>query len=134
MKIVRTDSELEVPVVDAALRQAGHELVLLPDGVPEDELCRHVANADLLLISTAVEKVALNFNTPEEKWLDRITLAEAKQYMAEGHFADGSMLPKIKSALEFLENGGTKVIITSPHLLRKAMMGEAGTCIYNEEA
>jgi carbamate kinase len=65
--------------------------------------------------------------------LKKISVKEITNYMAEGHFADGSMLPKIKAALEFLDNGGTRVIITSPHLLNKAMRGEAGTCIYNEE-
>ena len=53
--------------------------------------------------------------------------------MADGHFSAGSMLPKIEAALDFLERGGTRVIITGPHLLKKAMNGEAGTCIYSEE-
>jgi carbamate kinase len=89
--------------------------------------------AKTLLISTAVDSVYLNFGRDNQKPLKKISVKEITNYMAEGHFADGSMLPKIKAALEFLDNGGTCVIITSPHLLNKAMRGEAGTCIYNEE-
>ncbi len=63
--------------------------------------------AELFLISTAVEKVAINFGKPDQKWLDKMTLAEAKQYLAEGtHFAKGSMAPKIQAIIWFLENGG----------------------------
>ena len=62
-------------------------------------------NADFLIILTAVEKVALRFGTPEETWLDDITVDEAKQYMEEGHFAPGSMLPKVQAGVEFAESG-----------------------------
>lgn len=86
-------------------------------------------NADLLLISTAVEKVALNFNTPEEKWLDQMTVAEAKQYIEEGHFAPGSMKPKIEACIQFIENGGEKCLITDPPNIPRALMGETGTWI-----
>ncbi len=86
--------------------------------------------ADLLLISTAVEKVALNFGKPNEKWLDRMTLAEAKQYLAEGiHFAPGSMAPKIEAVISFLENGGQKALITNPPNIKRALAGETGTVI-----
>ncbi len=88
--------------------------------------------ADILLISTAVDNVYLNFGRENQTTLKEIGMQEIKSFMAEGHFADGSMLPKIKAALDFLENGGARVIITSPPLLRKAMKGEAGTCIYRE--
>jgi carbamate kinase len=87
-------------------------------------------HADLFLISTAVEKVALNYGKPEEKWLDRITLAEAKQYLAEGsHFAKGSMAPKIQAIIWFLENGGKQAIITNPENIGRALKGETGTLI-----
>jgi len=89
--------------------------------------------ADVLLISTAVDSVYLNFGHENQTPLKEISVKEIRNFMAEGHFADGSMLPKIKAALDFLERGGTRVIITSPHLLKKAMNGEAGTCIYREE-
>jgi len=86
--------------------------------------------ADVFVISTAVEKVALNFGKPNEKWLDRMTLAEAKQYLAEGiHFAKGSMAPKIQAVINFLEAGGEKAIITNPENLGRAMRGETGTHI-----
>jgi carbamate kinase len=85
--------------------------------------------ADLLLISTAVEKVALNFNTPEQVWLDKMTVAEAKQYIAEGHFAPGSMKPKIEACIEFLEKGGEQALITDPPNIVHALNGETGTWI-----
>ena len=86
-------------------------------------------NADLLIISTAVEQVCLNFGKPNQKSLDVITLAETKKYIKEGHFAPGSMLPKIQAAVEFIENGGKEVLITSPEFLGKAVKGETGTHI-----
>jgi carbamate kinase len=85
--------------------------------------------ADMFVISTAVEKVAINFNKPDQKWLDKITVAEAKQYMAEGHFAKGSMLPKIQAVLKFFESGGKHAIITNPENIGRALKGETGTHI-----
>lgn len=85
--------------------------------------------ADLFMISTAVEKVALNFGKPNQQDLDRMTLAEARQYMAEGHFAKGSMYPKIEAIINYLENGGPKAIITNPENMARAMRGETGTLI-----
>lgn len=87
-------------------------------------------NADLFVISTAVEKVALNFGKPDQTWLDRITLAEAKAYLAEGtHFAKGSMAPKIQAIIWFLENGGKQALITNPENIGRALKGETGTWI-----
>ena len=87
-------------------------------------------DADLLLISTAVEKVALNFGKENEQWLSHMTLAEAKQYLAEGiHFAKGSMAPKIEAVVSFLENGGKKALITDPPNIARALRGETGTFI-----
>lgn len=86
--------------------------------------------ADLLLIATAVEKVAINFGKPEQKWLDRMTLAEAKAFLAEGiHFAKGSMAPKIQAAILYLENGGKQALITNPESIGRALKGETGTWI-----
>jgi carbamate kinase len=96
-------------------------------------LLAQAIKADLFLISTAVEKVALNFGQPDEKWIDRMTLAEAKQYLAEGkHFAKGSMAPKIQAIIWFLENGGKSAIITNPENIGRALKGETGTWIVNE--
>ncbi|MCW5877786.1 MAG: carbamate kinase [Anaerolineales bacterium] len=85
--------------------------------------------AELLLISTAVEKVAIHFNTPQQKDLDRISVAEAEQYIEEGHFAKGSMLPKIQAAIQFLQDGGKQALITDPANIRRALAGETGTWI-----
>ncbi len=85
--------------------------------------------ADMFIISTAVEKAAINFNKPDQKWLDRITIAEAKEYLAQGHFAKGSMLPKVQAILRFLENGGKQAIITNPANIGRALKGETGTWI-----
>ena len=87
-------------------------------------------HADLLLISTAVEKVALNYGKPDQKWIDKMTLAEAKQYLAEGiHFAKGSMAPKIQAIIWFLEAGGKQALITNPENIGRALRGETGTWI-----
>jgi carbamate kinase len=88
--------------------------------------------ADLFVISTAVEKVAINFNKPDQKWLDQLTLAEAKQYAVAGQFAKGSMLPKIEAIIKFLENGGKRALITNPENIGRALKGETGTWIIKE--
>ena len=85
--------------------------------------------ADLLLISTAVEKVAINFNKPDQKNLDRITIAEAEKYIAEGHFAKGSMLPKVQAAILYLKGGGKQALITDPPNITNALAGKTGTWI-----
>jgi carbamate kinase len=85
--------------------------------------------ADVFVISTAVEKVALNYNKPDQRWLDRLTLAEAKQYLADGHFHKGSMGPKIEAIVSYLERGGRQAVITNPENLGRALAGETGTWI-----
>lgn len=84
-------------------------------------------HADLFLISTAVEKVALNFNRADQKWLDHVTLDDARRYMEEGHFAKGSMGPKVAAILEYLEAGGKQAIVTNPENIERALDGETGT-------
>jgi carbamate kinase len=86
-------------------------------------------NADLLLISTAVEKVYLNFGKPDQAAIDRMTVAQAKQYIQQGHFAKGSMLPKIEAIVRFLEAGGKEALITDPGNIERALRGETGTWI-----
>lgn len=83
--------------------------------------------ADLFLISTAIEKVALDFNQPDQRWLDRVTMAEAKQYLDQGHFAKGSMEPKVQAIIGYLENGGQEAIVTNPENIGRALAGETGT-------
>ncbi len=86
--------------------------------------------AELFIISTAIEKVALNFGKPNQVWLDHVTLAQAKEYLTEGiHFAKGSMAPKIQAAISFLEKGGKKVIITNPENIERALAEKTGTHI-----
>jgi carbamate kinase len=85
--------------------------------------------AELFIISTSVEKVALNYRQPNQEWLDHITLSQVKQYLAEGHFAKGSMAPKIQAIIWYLEQGGGKAIISTPENLEQALAGETGTHI-----
>lgn len=118
-----------IPVVDAGDRQyQGVAAVIDKDFA--SSLLASLIKADLFLISTAVEKVAINFGKPDQKWLDKMTLAEAKQYLAEGtHFAKGSMAPKIQAIIWFLENGGKQALITNPENIGRALKGETGTWI-----
>lgn len=90
-------------------------------------LLAQILRADLFIISTGVEKVAINFNKPDQRLLDQMTLGEAQQYMAEGHFAAGSMLPKIEAAIEFVRMGGPQAIITDPPNIVRGLRGETGT-------
>lgn len=92
-------------------------------------LIAQALRADLFIISTGVEKVALNFNKPNQQDLDRINLLEAQQYLQEGHFAKGSMQPKIEAAIEFVKMGGPQAVITNPANLLRALRGETGTRI-----
>ncbi|MBP8991163.1 MAG: carbamate kinase [Spirochaetes bacterium] len=85
--------------------------------------------ADYFIISTGVEKVAINFNKPDMKLIDKMNIKECEQYISEGHFAKGSMLPKIEASMKFLENGGKNVIITSPEKIFDAVNGKTGTHI-----
>ncbi|WP_088226147.1 carbamate kinase [Desulfosporosinus sp. FKB] len=86
--------------------------------------------ADLLIISTGVPTVYLNYGKSDEKALTNVSLAELKQYMAENHFAPGSMLPKVQAVIKFLENGGKEAIITNPESLEDAVAGKTGTHVF----
>jgi carbamate kinase len=89
---------------------------------------------DLFLISTSVPQVALNYRQPDQRWLDRLTAAEARAYYAEGHFLPGSMGPKIEAVLAFLEAHPTgKALITDPPNITRALDGESGTWIVRGE-
>jgi carbamate kinase len=92
-------------------------------------LLARMIKADMFVISTAVEKVAINFNKPNQQWLDKMTVAEAKKYIEEGHFAKGSMLPKVQAIIKFLEAGGKAGVITNPENIGRALRGETGTWI-----
>ena len=90
-------------------------------------------DASQLFILTGVEQVALNFGTPDEKRLDRLTPEEARGYLAEGHFPAGSMGPKIEAACRFVEGGGKRALITDIFTLSEALEGKTGTWITYEE-
>lgn len=103
------------------------------DGVIDKDLASSLLattlNADLLLISTAVEKASLYFNKPNQQDLDTITLSEARRYYDEGHFAKGSMGPKVRAIINYLEGGGRAALITMPETIGKALSGQTGTWI-----
>ncbi len=119
-----------IPVIDAGEGQYQGIAAVIDKDFASSLLARLI-QADLFLISTAVEKVAINFGTPDQKWIDRMTLAEAKQYLTEGtHFAKGSMAPKIQAIIWFLEaNSNSKALITNPENIGRALKGETGTWI-----
>ncbi|MFZ2098609.1 MAG: carbamate kinase [Anaerolineales bacterium] len=118
-----------IPVVDTGEGQYKGVAAVIDKDYASSLLAR-VINADLFLISTAVEKVAINFGKPNQKWLDRMTLPEAKNYLVEGiHFAKGSMAPKIQAIIWYLEAGGKQALITSPENIGRALRGETGTWI-----
>ncbi len=118
-----------IPVVD----RGDGELVGTAAVIDKDfasSLLAQTINADLLLIATAVEKVAIHFGKPEQKWLDKMTVTEARKFLKEGtHFAKGSMAPKIQAAIWYLENGGREALITNPENIGRALKRETGTWI-----
>jgi len=116
-----------IPVIEENGKLKGIEAVIDKDYA--SALLAIGIKADLFLISTAVEKVALNFGKSNQKWLDRMTLHEAKKYYEEGHFPPGSMGPKIQAIIDFLENGGKKALITNPENIERALQGKTGTQI-----
>ncbi len=94
------------------------------------EVLAEIVDADYLIILTAVEQVALNYGKPDEKWLDRVSVAEMEQYMQEGHFAPGSMLPKVEASVAFAKSGkGRTALITSLESARDGIAGKTGTHI-----
>lgn len=116
-----------IPVIEDKGKLTGTAAVIDKDRA--SALLAQNLEASHLIISTAVEMVSLNFGNPDQKDIAKMTVAEAKQYMAEGHFKPGSMKPKIEAAIDFLESGGGKVIITNPENLLRAVHGETGTLI-----
>ena len=119
-----------IPVVDSGEGNYQGIAAVIDKDFASSLLARNI-KADLFVISTAVEKVAIHFGKPEQKWLDKMTLAEAKAYLAEGiHFAKGSMAPKIQAVIWYLEsNPNGKALITNPENIGRALKGETGTWI-----
>ena len=117
-----------IPVVeDADGNIRGIEAVIDKDLA--SSLLARTIGADLFMVSTAVERVAINFNKPNQKWLDRITVSDAKRYYAEDQFDKGSMGPKIQALVDYLEAGGKEGLITNPENIGRALAGETGTRI-----
>ena len=119
-----------IPVIDKGEGEYVGTAAVIDKDFASSLLAREI-NADLFVISTAVEKVAINFGKPGEKWLDKMSLAEARQYLAEGvHFAKGSMAPKVQAVIWFLEAcPNAKALITNPENIGRALKGETGTWI-----
>ena len=131
---------LDAGIMVVAVGGGGIPVVRLADGslrgcdavIDKDKasgLLARQLGADVLIFSTSVDKVALNFNTPEQVDIGKMNVAECRRYLAEGHFAPGSMGPKIEAAIDFLEAGGERVIVTQPHHLEQALYGIFGTHI-----
>lgn len=116
-----------IPVIEENGELTGVEAVIDKDYA--SSLLATGIKADLFLITTSIEKVALNFGKPNQKLLDRMTLGEAKEYLEEGQFPPGSMGPKIQAIISFLERGGKEAIITNPEDIERALRGETGTRI-----
>jgi carbamate kinase len=118
-----------IPVVDIGEGEYRGTAAVIDKDFASSLLAREI-KADLFLIATAVEKVAINFGSPGQKWIDTMTLAEAKSWLAAGtHFARGSMAPKIQAVVWYLEAGGKRALITNPENIGRALRGETGTWI-----
>jgi carbamate kinase len=118
-----------IPVVASQTGEL-HGVAAVIDKDLASALLANALDADLLLISTEVERVALDFGTPRQRWVDRLTLSEARRYLAEGgHFGSGSMAPKIQAVINYLEHGGREALITSPESIEPALAGKTGTKI-----
>lgn len=114
----------------------GNRLVGVPAVIDKDFASAKIAeilDADYLIILTAVEKVAINYGKPDVKWLGEMTIQEANQYIDEGHFAPGSMLPKVQAAINFAKSKpGRKALITSLEKAKEGIEGKTGTIIIDK--
>ena len=154
-RIIAAPKPIDIVEIDAirALVDAGQEVICCGGGgIPVVSQGKHLAGvpavidkdlsasllaqsmeADMLLILTAVEKVAIRFGKPDQKGLDIITVAEANKYIADGEFAPGSMLPKVQAGIKFAESGkGRTALITHLQKAREALQGTTGTRIVKE--
>lgn len=150
-RVVPSPQPLEIvekPIIDTLLREKYHIVAAGGGGIPvvkkgdmldgvdavidKDSVSSLLAGqlgAELLIISTAVEQVALNFGKPTQKAIGSMTTSEARKYIEQNHFARGSMLPKIQAALKFIDRGGKEVIITAPQFIKDAVLNGKGTHI-----
>ncbi len=114
-----------IPVIKEEKRLYGVEAVIDKD-LASAKLAEQI-NADILLIATDVEKVALNYGKSDQKFLDKLSITEAEKYLEEGQFPAGSMGPKVEAVINFLKSGGKQAIITSIDKIKNALKHEAGT-------
>ena len=121
-----------IPVIKEGTHFQGVEAVIDKD-LASAKLGEQIG-ADILLIATDVEKVALNYGRVDYKYLDKVSTADAKDYLKQGHFPPGSMGPKIQAVINFLESGGEQAIITSIEKIKDALEGKAGTHFYVENS
>jgi carbamate kinase len=121
-----------IPVVEEQHGYAGVEAVIDKDLA--SALLASSLGIPLLVLSTGVERVAIHFRQPDQRFLDRLSVTEARRYLAEGEFPKGSMGPKVEAAITFLERGGSEVLITSPANLEQAFAGASGTRIVADAA
>lgn len=150
-RVVPSPAPIEVverPIIESLLNQGYHVVAAGGGGIPVvkngkdldgvdavidkdlvSSLLAGQLGADLLIISTAVEQVALNFGKPNQELIGTMTVSKAEEYIEQEHFAPGSMLPKIEAALEFIRNGGKEVIITAPEYINDAVLNGKGTHI-----
>lgn len=118
-----------IPVIDVGDGEYRGIAAVIDKDFASSLLAQHI-DADLFLISTAVEKVALNYGKPDQQWIDSMTFSQAKSYLEGGiHFAKGSMAPKIQAVIWYLEAGGKQAIITNPENIGRALNRETGTLI-----
>jgi carbamate kinase len=121
-----------IPVVEDGQGYEGVEAVIDKDLA--SALLASSLGIPLLVLSTGVERVAIHFRQPDQRFLDRLSVTEARRYLAEGEFPKGSMGPKVEAAITFLERGGSEVLITSPANLEQAFAGASGTRIVADSA
>jgi carbamate kinase len=120
-----------IPVIKKGNQYVGVEAVIDKDFA--GELLAEKVKADYFIILTDVERVALNFNKPNQINLDKMTAKEAQKYYDQGHFAPGSMGPKVRAAIKFIKQGGKKVIITHPFKVDEALEEKTGTLIAGDK-
>ena len=114
------------------VRDAGGDLHGVEAVIDKDlasSLLATALKADQFVISTSVDRVYLDYGTPSARPIERLTLDEARRHLAEGQFGEGSMAPKVRSIVQYLERGGTRGVITNPANLEQAVAGAAGTVI-----
>ena len=116
-----------IPVINENGKLKGVKAVIDKDRA--SALLASLIKADILLILTSIDKVYLNFNTPDQKPIDKMNIQEAEKYLKEGHFKKGSMYPTIEAGIEFIKRGGKKVIIAHLNQAKEALEGKSGTQI-----